>query len=77
MVAPDIGDDGFVHLVAANPHGAGIHNAAQGQNGDFRRAAANIHNHGSCRFGHRQPGANRRRHRFFNKKYAARARGVR
>ena len=37
--------DGFVHLVAAHAHGAGIDDARQGDDGHFRGTAADVHHH--------------------------------
>ena len=72
MIAPDIGDDRLVHLVAADPDRAGIDNAAQREDRDLGGAAADIDNHRSRRFGHRQAGADRRRHRLLDQKHPAR-----
>ena len=49
LVAADIGDDRFVHLVAAHAHRARIDDAAERKHGDFRRAAADIDDHGARR----------------------------
>src|SRR5207302_7102166 len=45
MVAPDIGDDRLVHLVAADPHRAGIDDAAKREHRDLGGAAADIDDH--------------------------------
>jgi hypothetical protein len=45
MVAADVADDRLVHLVAADPDGARIDDAAERQDGNFRRAAADIDHH--------------------------------
>ena len=66
MVAADIGDDRLVHLVAAHPHRAAIDDAAERQHRDLGRAAADIDDHRAGRLGHRQPGADRCRHRLLD-----------
>src|SRR3546814_12107949 len=48
VVAADVVDDGFVELVATNTHRTLVHNAAQGNDGDFGGAAAGI-GRASCR----------------------------
>ena len=62
VVTPDIRGYGFVHLVAANAHRIAVGKAAQGQNRDFRGAAANIHHHRAQGFGNRHARANGRSH---------------
>src|SRR6266567_6418851 len=54
MVAPDIGDDRLIHLVAADPHRAGIDDAAQREDRHLGRAAADINYHRAGRLGYRQ-----------------------
>src|SRR5476651_1412111 len=66
MVAADVGDDRLVHLVAANTHGAWIHDAAQRQDRDFRRAAADVDHHRARGLGDRQAGADRGSHRLLD-----------
>lgn len=73
MVAADIRNNRFVHFIAADTDRTGKNNIAQSQNRDFGRAPADIDNHRPGRFGYRQTGADRRRHRFLNQKYFARA----
>src|SRR5207237_9914032 len=66
MVAADIRDDRLVHLVAADPHRAGIDDAAEREDRDLGRAAADIDDHRAGRLGHGQAGADRRRHRLLD-----------
>ena len=66
MVAADVGDDGFIHLVAADADGARIDDAAQRQHGHLGGAAADIDDHGARGFRHRQAGADRGGHGFFD-----------
>ncbi len=51
MVAAHVGDDGFVHLVAADADRTRIDDARQGQDGDLGGAAADVDDHraGSAR----------------------------
>ena len=73
MVAADIGDDRLVHLVAADPHRAGIDDAAERQHRDLGGAAADVDHHRAGRLGDRQAGADRRRHRLLDQEDPARA----
>ena len=66
MVAAYIVDDRLVHLVATDPDGAGIDNAAERQHRHLRRAAADIDDHGARRLRHRQAGADSRGHRLLD-----------
>src|SRR6185436_5775973 len=75
MIAPDVADDGFVHLVAADPDRARIDDAAEGEHSDLGGAATDIHDHRACRLSHRQPGADRGRHRLFDQPDLAGASG--
>ncbi len=71
LVAADIGDDGFVHLVAADAHRARIDDAAERQHGHFGRAAADIDDHRAGGLADRKAGADRGRHRFLDQEDAA------
>src|SRR5262249_42600024 len=51
VVAPDVGTDRFVHLVAANPDRRRVSKAAERQHRDFGRSAADIDDHRSDRLG--------------------------
>src|SRR5690606_14014125 len=73
MHAADIGNNGVVHLVAADAHGTRIDDAAQRNHGDFGRAAADIDDHRTGGFGDGQSGADRGSHGFFNQFDTARA----
>lgn len=53
VVAPHVLDDGLVHLVAGDGHALLDHGAAHGDDGDVRRAAADVHDHAPARLGHR------------------------
>ena len=66
MVAADVSDHRFVHLVAADPDGPGVDDAAEREDRHLRRAAADIDDHGPGRLGHRQAGPDRRRHGLFD-----------
>src|SRR2546430_12899664 len=77
MVAADIGDDRFVHLVAADPHRAGIDDTAQGQDRHLGGAAADIDDHRAGRLGHRQAGPDPRRHPLLDQEDTAGARAAR
>src|SRR5690606_26799127 len=54
--------DGLVHLVAAHANALGIDDARQGDDGDLRRAAPDVHHHVAARLGDGQTGADGRRH---------------
>ena len=58
--------DGFVHLVAAHAHGAGVHDAGQGDDGHFRGAAADVHHHVGGRLLDGEVGADGRGHGLFD-----------
>src|SRR5690606_26795140 len=66
VVAADVVDDGFVELVAADAHAAFIDHAAQRDDADFGRAAADVDHHGTGRFGDRQTGTDCGSHRFLD-----------
>ena len=61
MVAADIGDDRFVHLVAADPHAARIDDAAQAENRHLGGAAADVDDQRPGGLGDRQAGPDRRK----------------
>ena len=61
VMAAHVGNDGFVPLVTTDAHGAGIDHAAERDDADFGRAAADIDNHRATRFGNIQTGPERRR----------------
>ena len=71
MIAADVGDDRFVHLVAADPHAPGIDDATQRQDRDFGGAAADVDDHRAGRLGHRQAGADGGRHRLLDQIHLA------
>jgi hypothetical protein len=73
MVATDVADDGFVHLVAADPDGPRVDDAAERQDGDFRRAAADIDHHRAGRLGDRQASTDGCGHRLLDQPHLARA----
>ena len=66
MVAANVGDDGFVHLVTADADAGGIGKAAQAEHRNFGGAAADIDDHAADRLGDRHTGADRRRHRLLD-----------
>ena len=66
MVATNVGNDGVVHLVAADPDRPGINDAAERDHGYFGGAAADVNHHAAGRFGYRQAGTDRGSHRFFD-----------
>src|SRR5208283_4687645 len=74
VLALDVLDDRFIHLVARDPHRARKDDASQRNDGDLGGAAADIDNHVAGRLGNWQPGADRSRHRLFNQVNLARAR---
>ena len=45
VLALDEGDDGLIEHITGHAHAAGSHDAAQRDDGDLRRAAADIHDH--------------------------------
>ena len=51
MLAAHILDHGLVELVPGHLDGGGLHHAAQGDDGDVRRAAADVHHHVPVRLG--------------------------
>ena len=69
----DIGDDRLVHLVSADAHRARIDDAAKGEHRNFRRAAADIDDHGARRLRYGKPGADCGSHRLLDEIDAARA----
>jgi hypothetical protein len=68
-------DDRLVHLVAADAEALRDDDAAQRDDCDLARAAADVHDHVPGRLGHGQPGADRRRHRLLDQVSLARAGG--
>ncbi len=76
VVAADVADDGLVELVAAHADAALVHHAAQGDHADFRRAAADIHDHGARGLGDRQAGADAGGHGFLDEIDGGGARGL-
>jgi hypothetical protein len=70
-------EDGFVHLIAAYPHGLGIDDARQGDDRHFRGAAADVHHHVADGFGDGQARADGRGHGFLDEIDFPGARGFR
>ncbi len=66
VLALDVLRDGFVHLVAGDADGTRINDTRKRDDRDVGRSAADIDDHVAVRFGDRQAGTDRRRHRFFN-----------
>ncbi len=62
-------DDGLVEAIAADAHGVGVHHPVQGNNGDLRGAAADIHHHGTGGLLHRQPRADGGSHRLLDQSH--------
>src|SRR5207245_7303617 len=54
VVAADVIDDGFVELVAADAHRAGVHHAAERDHADLGSAAADVHHHRTGGVCHRE-----------------------
>ena len=54
MVPAHVGDDGLVHLVAPDPHGARVDDAGQAQHRHLGGAAADVDHHGALRLVDRQ-----------------------
>src|SRR5690606_37782755 len=67
VVAAYVVDDGFVELVAADAHRPLVYHAAQRNDGDCGRTAADVHHHGAAGIGDGQSGAYGRGHGFFDK----------
>src|SRR5690606_2262831 len=72
VVATDVIDDGLVELVATDSYGALVNHAAQGNDGDFRRATADIDHHRTAGVRYGKPCANCRSHGLFNEVHLAR-----
>src|SRR5581483_6659879 len=67
VVAPGILDDRVVDLIPGDPDRMIDDDAAQGNDGDFGRAAADVDDHGADRFFDREARPDRGRHRFFDR----------
>ena len=61
-----VGDDLLVHLVAGGADRVALDDAAEGDDGDLGRAAADVDDHAAGRLHDRQAGADRCRHRLFD-----------
>ncbi len=59
-------DDGLVHVVAGDADGFADGDVGQGDDGDFGRAAADVHDHGGGRLGDGQARADARGHGLFD-----------
>ena len=70
VVAPHVGGDRLVHLVAADARRAAQREALERNHADLGRAAADVDDHRPDRLGDRQPGADRRRHRLLDQRHA-------
>ena len=66
VLALDIGNDRFVHLVAGHADGAGVDDAGEGDDGDVGGAAADVDDHISARLGDGQAGADGGDHGLFD-----------
>ena len=77
VLALDVVDDRLVHLVAADAQRLRDDDAAERDDGDLGRAAADVDDHVPGRLGDRQPGADRGGHRLLDQVRLARAGGER
>src|ERR1700733_596574 len=66
-------DDGLVQLVTADPDGLRGHDPAEGDDRHLGGAAADVYHHVAGWLVHRQPGTDRRGHRFLDDVHAPRA----
>ena len=66
----------FVEAVAADTYRGSVNDAVQRDDGDFRRAAADVEHHGAARFMNGHAGADRRRHGLVDQQHLARARAL-
>src|SRR5262245_2231762 len=73
----DVVDDRLVHLVAAHPHRLRDDDAAERDDRDLARSAADVDDHVSGRLGNREPGADRSRHRLLDEVRLTRTGGER
>ena len=73
VLALDVVDDRLVHLVAADAQRLRDDDAAERDDGDLGRAAADVDDHVPGRLGDRQPGADRGGHRLLDQVRLARA----
>src|SRR5271170_1344724 len=65
-------DDGFIKIIAGSADGFSDGDVREGEDGDFRGAAADVDDHAGAGFGDGQPGADGRGERFFHQINAAR-----
>ena len=73
----DVVDDRLVHLVAADAHALGDDDAAERDDRDLARTAADVHDHVPGRLGDGETRADRRGHRLLDEVGLPRARGER
>src|ERR1019366_2045562 len=66
VLAPGVGNDVLVQLVAANSNAPAHDYAAEADDGDLGCAAADVHDQAAGRLIYRQAGADRGRHGFFD-----------
>ena len=66
VLALDVLDDRFVHLVAGDPDRTRVDDAGHRDHGDVRRPAADVEDHVAGRLGDRQPRADRGHHRLLD-----------
>ena len=64
--AAHVTDDVFIHNIAPNPNGSGIHQSPQGCDGHLCGAPANVHHHASFGLGDRNAGTQSGCHGFLN-----------
>jgi hypothetical protein len=62
VASAHVGDDGLVEAVAAEAHRIGVDHAVEGDDGDFRGAAADVHDHAAGGLLDLETGADRRGH---------------
>src|SRR5690242_14731379 len=66
VLGADVADHGLVDLVAADPHGAGVDDAAEADHGDVGGAAADVDDHAGGGVVDRQVGPDRSSHRLLD-----------
>ena len=74
VLASGVGNDVLVELVAADAQAAADHDAAQADDGDFRRAAADVDDEAAGWLADGQAGADRRGHGLLDEPCPSRAR---
>src|SRR5690606_38959773 len=73
VVTAHVGDDGFIEAITADTYGFGVDHAVEGDQSNFRGAAANVDDHRAARLVYRQASPDCGGHGFLDQEHFTRS----